>query len=73
MGPTRLTPTPELAPRATIQERIVVRLLAEAWNAFLALDRDHPDELIEMRSAIHRGQDLIAFRVARRADPDLWR
>lgn len=47
--------------------------LVQAWNAWCDLpDRPQADDLAFM-DAIHRAQALIALRVARRADPDVWR
>ncbi len=63
-----------LAPvRLDRTERYVVDALAEAWNAFQALDDHHPDALREFRTAIHSAQLQIAARVAKRVDPDAWR
>lgn len=56
----------------TDAEKKTLEALAEAWHRFLQLDRQHPDEADEFRAAIHRAQDLIAVRVARRADPATW-
>jgi hypothetical protein len=56
----------------TDAEKKTLEALAEAWWRFLELERQHPDEVDEFRSAIHRAQDLIAVRVARRADPATW-
>lgn len=53
-------------------ERGVLEALVRAWNEFVALPRQHRDELTEFKDGIHRCQSLIAVRVARRADPDLW-
>lgn len=54
------------------QEKEVLAHLARAWAEFLALPNKHPDDLTEYRDAYHRIQTLIAWRVARRADPDTW-
>jgi hypothetical protein len=53
-------------------EKLVVRLLAEAWNAYLALPVEHPNEREEFMQGVHRCQDIVAVRVARRADPETW-
>jgi hypothetical protein len=53
-------------------ERVVLDRLAEAWNAFTVLGNYHPDDHNEMRAAIHQAQNIIATRVARRVDPDIW-
>tara|TARA_B110001454_G_scaffold153691_1_gene142979 strand:+ start:242 stop:442 length:201 start_codon:yes stop_codon:yes gene_type:complete len=46
----------------TEQERLVVELLAKAWNAFVDLPSEHPDQNNEFRAAIHRGMDLVGAR-----------
>lgn len=48
----------------TEDEKNVVSLLAQAWNAFLKLPVDHPDDLHEFRHVIHRAQEKIAARPA---------
>jgi hypothetical protein len=54
-------------------ERATVEALAEAWNLFMRLDgRDYETER-DFRQSINRAQDIIAYRVASRIDPDLWR
>lgn len=54
-------------------ERRVLTLLADAWNEFLAIGVIHPDDATEFRQAIHCCQNIMAWRVARRVDPDAWR
>lgn len=56
----------------TPKERHVGELLAQAWNAFAALDCKHPDDNNEFRNAIHDAQKLIGMRVARRVDKGYW-
>lgn len=56
----------------TEQEKACGQLLAEAWNAFIALDARTTDDDTEFRHAIHAAQSLLALRVARRVDPHLW-
>ena len=53
-------------------EAEVIDLLVEAYNAFLALDRQHPDELRDFIDPLRRIQDLVAMRVVRRAYPEGW-
>jgi hypothetical protein len=57
--------------KLTGDERLVLNLLGEAYNAFLLLPRQHPSEADEFRLSIHRCQDIVGMRVARRSDPDL--
>lgn len=40
--------------------------------AYWKLPIQHPDEPQDFADAIHKIQDLIAIRVARRADPENW-
>ena len=56
----------------TPNEQRVADLLADAWGGYVALDRQHPDELAEFRHAIHLAQGLLATRIARRAYPEYW-
>lgn len=54
-------------------EKDVLALLVKATNAYFALAEEHPVERDEWVLAVHRLQDLIGIRVARRVDPDVWR
>jgi hypothetical protein len=56
----------------TDAEKHVLNLLADAWNAYLALPVQHPTEQTEFMYGVHRCQDIVAVRVARRADPETW-
>jgi hypothetical protein len=56
----------------TKEEKAVAMKLAETWAEYLRLpDRDSNADA-EMNAAIHRCQDVIRGRVAKRADPDFW-
>lgn len=46
--------------------------LTEAMRAYMALPVGHPDEPDEFADAIHRAQDLLAVRIARRYHPAGW-
>jgi hypothetical protein len=50
----------------------VLECLADAWNLFLTLEIQHPDEQHEFRTALHRAQAVIAIRDARRYDSKRW-
>ena len=50
----------------TKQERKVLELLAEAWNAFCELPEEHPMEKAEFCGAIHSCQDKVLMRTGRR-------
>jgi hypothetical protein len=56
----------------TEQEKEILGHLSKAWNAFVELDKKHPDDNDEFRRAIHDAQKMIALRVARRVDQDVW-
>lgn len=56
----------------TEQERKVLLLTAEVANEYSRLDPVHPSEMDEMVLAIHQVQHLIARRVARRVNPEIW-
>jgi hypothetical protein len=59
--------------RLTEQERKVLSLTGEVWNEYCKLDRVHPDEFEELRQFVHQIQYLLARRVARRVEPEVWR
>lgn len=46
--------------------------LMSAYEAFLEMDRQHPDELRDFVDPLHRLQDLLAVRVIRRVFPEGW-
>jgi hypothetical protein len=46
--------------------------LVEATNGYAALEVEHPSEPGEFIAAVHRAQDLLAVRVARREYPAGW-
>lgn len=50
----------------TKDEAVVVAKLVEAWEAFVALPREHDDDVTEFRSAIHAAQRTVLARPARR-------
>jgi hypothetical protein len=53
-------------------EQAIMDKLMAAYEAFLKLDREHPDELREFVDGIHRCQDVLGMRVLRRAVPTGW-
>lgn len=57
----------------TRDELFVLDLLASAWNKWVILDGRDADDDAEFRHAIHAAQHLVGMRVARRADPKIWR
>lgn len=56
----------------TNQEKECLNHLAQAWNCFAALQEKHPQDNSEFCEAIHSAQKMIALRVARRVDKDVW-
>jgi hypothetical protein len=54
------------------EELQILNSLADAWNRFVALAKKHPDDNDEFRRAIHQAQQLVALRVARRVNPQVW-
>lgn len=56
----------------TIGEGAVMDALVSAWNAYAALPAQHPADQAEFRHGIHRCQDLLAVRIARRHFPKGW-
>lgn len=50
----------------TNQEKIVMENLVSAWNTFLDLPIEHPDDQNEFRRAIHSAQLLVLARPGRR-------
>jgi hypothetical protein len=53
-------------------EKLVMDRLSEAWNTYLTLPRSSTEEIADFRFSVDRCHDLIARRVARRVDPDVW-
>jgi hypothetical protein len=56
----------------TAGEGEVMDALVAAWNRFSELTHQHPDELRDFADGIHRCQDLLAVRIARREYPKGW-
>lgn len=50
----------------TDEEAVVIDKLAQAWNAYLELPKEHGDDDAEFRYIIHTAQDKILGRVGRR-------
>ena len=54
------------------QEEKVLRMLADCWNEFVKLDRQHPDEQRDFCDGIHKCQYIIGMRFARENRSDLF-
>lgn len=48
------------------KETETLNFLALAWNSFLSLKSEHPDEIDDFRRAIHSAQRIILSRPTRR-------
>lgn len=57
----------------TPEEIKALDALCNAWNHFNDLSDHGVADQREYMDAIHRCQQIIALRVARRIDPDIWR
>ena len=53
----------------TKQEKRILIHLTTAWNEFIKLDTQHPDELRDFADGLHKCQYLIGMRIARRIVP----
>lgn len=54
------------------QEEKVLSLLVEAWNEFIKLESQHPNECSDFCDGIHQCQNVLGMRVARKYRPDLF-
>lgn len=63
---------PEPHKGLTLDEQAVLANLVASWNLYLALGNHTSDDIQEFRDSIHRCQQLVALRVARRVDPGVW-
>jgi len=52
----------------TVDERVVLETLAEAWNQFVELPVVHPQDQFEFMQAIHRAQNIVMSRVVMRQE-----
>ena len=53
------------------EEKVMEHLIA-AWNEFISLPVQHPDDHDEFRHDLHRLQHLIGMRELRRIYPNRW-
>jgi hypothetical protein len=58
--------------KLTPEEKEILQKLGEAFTVYSKLERRSEADNKEFTDAIHRLQQLIALRVARRADLDVW-
>lgn len=82
-NPPVFTPLPQYWPpeikidilagvKLTDQEQEVLKKLVEAYSLFTNLDNRSEADNKEFVDAVHRAQQLIALRVARRVNPEVW-
>lgn len=57
----------------TAMERQACSLLVDFWNLYVKLPGFDSDDLRVVRDSIHAIQSIMAFRVAKRFDPDIWK
>lgn len=62
----------EMSVVTTDAEKEVLLLTAQTWEKYLKLPAQMPDESREVQKSIHTIQQMIALRLARRADPEVW-
>jgi hypothetical protein len=56
----------------TEKEKFILKMTADLWNKYQELEPRHPSELRELELYLHQIQLLIAGRVAKRIDPEVW-
>jgi len=50
----------------------IVNDLADTWNKFIKLEKQHPDELRDFTDGIHKCQGIIGMRYAMAFRPELF-
>ena len=58
--------------KLTPEEKDLLQKLVEAYNLYTALDKRSNADNNEFVDALHRLQQIVALRVARRVDPEVW-
>ena len=53
-------------------EEELLKMSAECWKKFLELEQQHPSERNDFCDGIHKCQDVIAVRFARKFRPDVF-
>ncbi len=56
----------------TKQEMIVLNHLVDAFNEFIKLKSQHPDEQRDFADGIHKCQYLLGMRIARKYEPEIF-
>lgn len=60
-------------PGLTEQEKMCLYALANAFNFFVSLDAKLPDDNQSFARLIDQANQMVALRVARRVNPEMWR
>lgn len=58
--------------KLTDQEQEILKKLVETYDLFTNLENRSDADNKEFVDAVHRAQQLIALRVARRVNPEVW-
>ena len=69
---SKYLPAESKLPAITNEEREIMQLTADIAIKFKNLEQTHPSDISEVVDAIHRIQDIIACRIARRVVPDVF-
>ena len=64
--------TPQDNVNLTYPEQTILLYTKQAWNTFINLPNKSEDDIAEFKDAIHRLQQIVAMRVARRVDTAVW-
>lgn len=54
-------------------ENCIMRDLTAAWNKFILLEPTHPDDILDFKKSLHDMQRVLATRLARRVNPEIFR
>lgn len=58
--------------KTNIKEEEIVDILSNAFNEFIKLESQHPDELRDFADGIHKCQYVLGMRIAREHCPDIF-
>lgn len=51
-------------------EGLIMDSLVDAWNEFIKLPKQHPDEINDFADGIHKCQYILGMRILRRDYPE---
>ena len=54
-------------------EKQILNSTVDIWNNFTQLEQTHPDDIIDLKTHIHRIQKILAMRLARRTYPEVFK